>query len=214
MLHAIQLFQLRYDQGRPAAADALLTRVVDGTPELLTLRAALGVLRLATGRPAAAATILDELAGRDLGELAVEVSAMVTYCFSALIATGLDDRPRCAQVHRLLAPHAEQIAVWAVGLGIGSVAHHLGRLAAAAGDLDEADGHFAAAVRLEQRAGGRIWLARTHLEWAGVLLARRRPGDVDRAHALLADARSAARELRLRWIHRRAQEVAAGRLRT
>jgi hypothetical protein len=50
-------------------------------------------------------------------------------------------------------------------------------------------------------------LARTRLEWARMLLARRRPEDADRARDLLDPALATARELGLGNVERRAVEL-------
>ncbi|NMO92702.1 hypothetical protein [Actinomycetospora sp. TBRC 11914] len=61
----------------------------------------------------------------------------------------------------MLGPYPEQIAVWAVGLGVGSVASRLGRLAALRGDAEGARRHRAQALEIEERAQAPTWLART-----------------------------------------------------
>jgi hypothetical protein len=55
--------------------------------------------------------------------------------------------------------------------------------------------------------GAPTWLARTHLEWARMLLMRRQPGDVERARELLGQALATARELGLGTVERRAVEL-------
>lgn len=208
LYEAIQLFQLRYDQGRVGEAETVLTRVIAAAPELPALRAALAVLHSELGRVASARSLFDELAGAGFADLPVEASTMVAWCLCTVVGCTLGDPARAAQLHGLLVPYPDQIAVWAVGLGVGSVAHHLGRLAFALGDLDEADARFAAAADLERRVGGRTWLARTELEWARALLARGGRGDVDHAHHLLAGAAGTARELGLDAVRRRVAELA------
>jgi hypothetical protein len=52
-------------------------------------------------------------------------------------------------------------------------------------------------VTTHERLAAPAWLARTRLEWARMLLTRRRPGDTDRARELLNQALPVARELGL-----------------
>jgi len=85
-----------------------------------------------------------------------------------------------------------------------SVARHLGLLATTLGRYDEADTRFAAAAAIHHRIGAPHWLARTRLEWAHMLVARQQPGDEERARQLLRQALTAARELRLANVERRA----------
>src|SRR5262249_16135258 len=69
---------------------------------------------------------------------------------------------------------------------LGSAHRHLGLLAATEGDLERAAAHFEAALAMNARLGARPALARTQRDFARLLLARNRPGDVERAIALRA----------------------------
>ncbi|MDT7746147.1 MAG: hypothetical protein QOE59_5225, partial [Actinomycetota bacterium] len=112
-------------------------------------------------RPDEAAALVDGLAPPDIGDLTVEASTMVTWVLCADVASDLGDRARAAQLVRVLAPYPDQIAVWAVGLGVGSVASRLGRLAGLLGDQEAARVHRARALEIEERAAAPTWLART-----------------------------------------------------
>ncbi|MGH8972578.1 MAG: hypothetical protein ACRD0C_05180 [Acidimicrobiia bacterium] len=96
--------------------------------------------------------------------------------------------------------------MFAVGTASGSVAHYLGVLATTTGDFDEAAARFAAAA-VHERIGAPTWLARTRLEWARMLLTRRRSGDGEQAREILGQALDAARDLGLRTVERRAVEL-------
>jgi DNA-binding SARP family transcriptional activator len=161
LYHAIQLFQLCRDQGRVADAEEVVRQVVAGSPELPSIHAALAVLCAESGRPDEAAALVDGLAPPDIGDLTVEASTMVTWVLCADVASDLGDRARAAQLVRVLAPYPDQIAVWAVGLGVGSVASRLGRLAGLLGDQEAARVHRARALEIEERAAAPTWLART-----------------------------------------------------
>jgi hypothetical protein len=128
----------------------------------------------------------------------------VAYCFCARLAVRLDDPGRAAQLHRLLAPYPDQIAVWAVGLGIGSVSYYLGLLALCMDALDEALARFAAAAAIDQRVGAPTWLTQTRMGWARALLTRRAPGDAEQADHLLEQTLFDARRLELPGVERRA----------
>jgi tetratricopeptide (TPR) repeat protein len=92
----------------------------------------------------------------------------------------------------------------------GAVDRYLGMLAATLGRGDEAERHFAAAAAVHARLGAPAWLARTHVEWARMLLRRRRNGDGERAAAYLASALRAAREIGLPTVERQAAALLAG----
>jgi DNA-binding SARP family transcriptional activator len=166
LYHAIQLFQLRRDQCRVADAEDVVRQVVAGSPELPSIHAALAVLCAESGRPDEAAALVEALAPPDLGDLTVEASTMVTWVLCADMVVELGDRRRAEQLARVLAPYPEQIAMWAVGLGVGSVASRLGRLAALLGEAELARAHLARAEEIEERAQAPTWLARTRASWA------------------------------------------------
>ena len=139
----------------------------------------------------------DALRTRPNAPLLIDCSG-VDYCDGAGIALLYD----------LLLPYAQRVSgqgiVW-----IGAVAHYLGLLARTLGDTAGAEAHFADAAAIHQRIDAPIWLARTRLEWARMLLARRHPGDAERARQLLGDALAPARELGLGNVERRAVALLA-----
>jgi len=211
---AIQLFQLCYEQGRPDDAEETVRTVVAASPELPSIHMALALLHAEQGRPDDARALFDGVARAGFDALPVEASTMVAWTFAADLAASLDDRERAAQLHPLLEPYPEQVAVWAVGLGTGSVSHRLGRLARTLGELDHADAHYAVAAAVEERAGAPTWLARTRLEWAQVLLERGRPADRDGAAELLRLCRTTAAATGLRRVAERAERLAAAERRS
>jgi DNA-binding NarL/FixJ family response regulator len=76
----------------------------------------------------------------------------------------------------------------------GVADRHLGMLAATMHDWERAELHFEAALRLNGRMQVVTWLAHTRYEHARMLLARRQPGDAERASDLLEHVhRTAAR---------------------
>jgi class 3 adenylate cyclase len=113
-----------------------------------------------------------------------------------------------APLRSAMAPYADQllIAGFAGWIG-GSVSLYLAMLAATAGDFLQADTEFAAAAATHERIRAPMWLARTHVEWARMLLARAEPGDRDRAGDLLRPAIATARALGLARIEREAVDL-------
>jgi class 3 adenylate cyclase len=123
----------------------------------------------------------------------------------AYLCARLGDAGRAPILHGMLEPYADRVVTIAQGsLVTGSVTLYLGMLATTLGNFDEAEGRFAAAADTHTRIGARIWLARTRLEWARMLLARREPGDAERARHLLSQALVTARELGATTVERRA----------
>jgi len=71
----------------------------------------------------------------------------------------------------------------------------------------EAEARFSYAEATHERIGAPAWLARTRLEWARMLLARKGSGDTERARTLLAQGLATARELGLGGVERQAVAV-------
>jgi hypothetical protein len=89
------------------------------------------------------------------------------------------------------------------------VDRYLGALAATVGDGEAADAHFAAAVALEESAGGPALAVRTRLAHARAV-AQDPAGDRRRAEALLDAAEASATDLGLPGALAEAQAVRAG----
>jgi hypothetical protein len=60
---------------------------------------------------------------------------------------------------------------------------------------EDAEAHFEAALAMNARMRARPWLAHTQRDFAAMLRDRARPHDLERAWRVLADARTAYREL-------------------
>jgi hypothetical protein len=77
------------------------------------------------------------------------------------------------------------------------------------GDWSTAEGHFEAALALEERMKAWPWLAHTRCEYAAVLLARGRPQDRVRAGELRGMALAAADRLGMARLRRRILSIDA-----
>jgi tetratricopeptide (TPR) repeat protein len=132
----------------------------------------------------------------------------VMYFLAALAPASVElgDVELAAALYERLLPHRDEVVLGQV-TALGPVAHFLGVLAAALGRFDDADEHFAAAVAFAARTGARGLVTRTHLEWAGSLLAR---GEVARGREQAAAAQDAAAELDLPALADRATVLLAG----
>jgi hypothetical protein len=75
---------------------------------------------------------------------------------------------------------------------------------------DDAERHFDDALAMNARMGAAPYVALTQQAYAAMLLVRRRPDDVARARALLAEAESAATALGMQVLARDAGAAAAG----
>jgi DNA-binding SARP family transcriptional activator len=190
--HAVQLVFLRWLEGRTEAFEDLLERKIaegDGSyqwPRLLPLAYA------PQGREREARRDLEGIAGTGFagqeGAGAGTVLALVTGC--VLLGQG----GYAASLYELLSPwqgwHLQNVAVY-----LGSADHHLGMLAATAGNWRAAERHLRTAMVAHHALGARPWEALTQQAYAGMLRGRRGPGDLTRADRLDAGAHAAAAAL-------------------
>ncbi len=93
------------------------------------------------------------------------------------------------------------------GSALGPVSHYLGGLATVLGRYEEADAYFAQSAEMSRRMGAKFFAARTDLLWGRMLAERGGPGDAERAHDLLVEARRAAVEHGYGNVERRAGEM-------
>jgi hypothetical protein len=116
------------------------------------------------------------------------------------------------RAERLEAGEEDRLAPWHAQVDFvmnGSVALSLGLLTGTLGRLEDADAFFAEAEAKHECIRAPYWLAVTRVDRARMLLGRDRPGDSDRAFALLAQARDAAREYGFAGVERRAAALLA-----
>jgi tetratricopeptide (TPR) repeat protein len=158
--------------------------------------------RLEEGRRHFEAAMTNDLKDlpRDYAELWIPVNASAA-------CVQLGDRERAPLLRALIEPYADRFVdngpAWA-----GAAAHYLGRLACLLDDHDEADERFGAAARSYERIGAPAWLVHARMDWAEMLRARRRTGDLGHADQLLRRAAGAARELGLHRIQSRIDGLA------
>jgi hypothetical protein len=126
----------------------------------------------------------------------------------AVVCSRLRVLERAGELYELLAPFSGQIAA-APAMVFGSFASALGTLATTLERYEEAEDHFAAAAEIEERLGAPLFLARTHASWAGALIARGRPEDLNRAQTMLEQAEDTARHLGAEGITREITECRA-----
>jgi tetratricopeptide (TPR) repeat protein len=201
---AAQLFLVRLEQGRLGELEELLAETVAAFRGHPAARACLALLLCELDRPDEAIEHYELLAADNFTTVPRDVTWMLAVSQFAAVAASLGDRARARVLFDLLAPYAGQLILNTSGGAPGAVTHYLAQLATTFGDCDEAESRFAAAATTHERIGAPIWLARTRLEWARMLLSRPRPGDTERARELLGQALATARELRLANVEGRA----------
>jgi predicted ATPase/class 3 adenylate cyclase len=163
------------------------------------MTAGYAMISLQTGQTERAGRLFDELVETDFAHPTNNVAWLHFHGFCAILCARLGRRDTVPLLTSRLEPWADQLIQAAfAGWVYGPVAFHLGLLATTAGEWEEAEEYFAAAAATQERIAAPIWLARTRLEWARMLLARNHPNDAQRAHDLLGQALGTARERGLR----------------
>jgi hypothetical protein len=195
---------IRYEQGRLGELVGLLRDTADRLSTVPFFRAMLALAYCELDQPTAARAALAPLLEQgDVGDLVFDYFAVPTAAVLATLCAELAYTPEASALVAVIAPYGNQIASNPM-LWLGSFSHHLGLLAFTVGDFDEADSRFACAATAHDDLGAPVWLARTRLEWARMLLTRGRPGDAERARELLGEALDTARGLGLTNVERRA----------
>jgi hypothetical protein len=203
MAFALERFQARFEQGRLDEAGEVLDEAVPPgrrLPLVDSLRALLAceLDDEDTARSLVAGFAADCFAGVQFNNLWV-----TTLANAAAVSARLADTEWADCLYGLLQPFAGQLPL-SLGVAYGSVDHYEGLLATTLGRFVEAEQHFISAADLHTRIGAPVWLARTRLGWAAMLLTRRGAGDDERAGGLLGQAIGSARELGLVTVERRA----------
>ena len=201
---AAQLSLIRFEQDRLDEAESLITEAIAGLAarhgRVTFLEALLAVAHCGVGREEAAAAVLDRLAAEPPP---LDFYWLTAAAHWATAAAHLADTAQCRRLYDMLAPYGDR-AIAYILFPAPSVAHHLGLLATTLGRFEEAEHHFRSAEEIHGRVGSPVYLARTRLECARMLLARRTAADADGARDLLRQVLATARELGLANIERRA----------
>jgi class 3 adenylate cyclase/tetratricopeptide (TPR) repeat protein len=199
----VHLFLVRFEQDRLGELEERYASLVAALPGVPGLRAYMALLLCELDRPDEAAVHYELLAAENFTALPEDTVWMLAVPHCAAVCAALGDRPRAQVLFDMLVPYAGQVILSAGG-ALGAVVHHLAVLATTFGDFDEAERRFSEAAATHERIGAPIWLARTRLEWARMLLTRARPGDAEQARDLLGQALAAARQLGSANVERRA----------
>jgi tetratricopeptide (TPR) repeat protein len=200
-----QMFWIRYDQGQLDELVEPMARAAGrADPDPLTV-AAFVVLLCELGRHDEARPLFDHLMADDLARLPLNIAALFGLTLAAEASAAVGHTRGAALLRQRLAPH-EGLVAHVASAATGCVDHFLGLTAATLEDLDEAEAYFAAAERIHRRMGAPGWLARTQLEQARLLIARRQP---ERAREVLRRVVATAGDLGLAAVERRARALLA-----
>ena len=204
--YSLQIFVLRRQQGRLGEVLPVLRGLVGSVPRESLWQPGLALIcaELELHEPAREA--YEALAAGDFAGIARDSMWLTNVVFAAEVCARLGDRPRAATLYRLLEPYAGRNVVTGTNIAcFGAVDRYRGMLAALASDDARAAAYFAAAVALDERGGGRPWLAHSRFEWARWLAGR--GGDAAAAKVQLDAALALVRELGMAGLARRCEAL-------
>ena len=194
--YGVQLFTLRREQGRLDEARPLVEAVASMGQEGETWRPALAVLYAELGLLDDAARELSHLMADDLAGVARDGLYAASLSYLADTAVALGDVSAAEVLYRELLPYRHLVVqVGHFLAAYGSADRYLGELAVLAGRSRDAETHFEAALRLDQRARMPVWSAHSQLAYGRFFASRGQTGDHDRAMGLLSSAAETARTL-------------------
>ena len=182
---------------------------IGSSPASLSFRCGMAFFAAGSGREAEAREHLEHVAAHGLDRMPFDVNWLETVGTLGEACAMLGDADRAAQLYGLLLPYEgrlEPVAGRAL-VSWGAVDRHLGAIAAAMSRWGDAERHFEAALRENERLGFRPWLAWTRYQYAQMLAGGDAPGARERAGELLTGAAELASELRLDGLQRRIAEL-------
>src|SRR5262245_44769500 len=207
----IHLFYVRREQDRAAELAPQIAALGEGHAFLPSWRYGLAFVRFVVGEHEAAARDLAALGTERYTDLPRDGNWLQAIVNLAEVACGVDDADNAKHLYRLLRSHGKRAAVIGSAVCLGSVERYLGMLAVTLGRLDAAAAHFEAALAAHVRLDAPVYRAHTAFAYARLLRRRAKPGDAERATALLADAHHTAEALGMVALLRemRAQDAAS-----
>jgi class 3 adenylate cyclase/tetratricopeptide (TPR) repeat protein len=204
--YAGQLINIRFEQGRLHELEPLIAQQVEANPGIPAFRGALTLARSEAAMGEEALEVLAVDCATEFSEIDYDSNWLVGIAIYAEACGKLGDRDAAAKLHRLLAPWREQVAFNSATTW-GLVERLLGNLDRVLGRYDEAEHELVRASERYEQMGAPIWLARTRLDMARLLLER--GGEQTRAPQLLEQAVGTARDLGCAGIERHAVELLA-----
>jgi DNA-binding SARP family transcriptional activator len=204
--YAMQLYQVRAEQGRAGELRDLLQAVAEDLPARPLFRCALARLDCEADRDAEARHRFEELAVNEFEVVPLDQEWLLSLAFLGDVCVLLGDEQRAEVLYDKLLPFADKLATDVHEGSTGAVARSLGLLADVLGRHDDAVGHLAAAIEINLRVAAKIWVARSQADLAEVHL---RAGDRSAAGPLLDAAAATARELGLVVLGERAARARA-----
>jgi tetratricopeptide (TPR) repeat protein len=191
-----QMFHLHGETGRLDEIKPLVAAMVDQNPGLAAFRAALAYTHASLGELDDARRHFEVLAADDFDGVPRDLLWPASLGLMSEACVLLDDRIRAGALSGLFRRHAGLLVVAAGGSHcMGAVDRYLGMLASTDRRWAAAEGHFDAALELEEGLGSEPLTARTRHWYGRMLLARDGPGDRSKASELFSRSLETAERL-------------------
>jgi class 3 adenylate cyclase/tetratricopeptide (TPR) repeat protein len=194
----LQMFTLRREHGRLKEIEPAVKYFLQQHTAAAAWRPGLALIYSELGRTREAREAFEQLARNDFADLPRDALWMGCMTYLVEVCTFLVDKVRAATLYKILLPFAgRNVVIGNAESCYGALSRYLGTLATTLERWDDAARHFEDALAMNTRMDARPWLARTQEQYATMFLARRYPGDRDKATSLLDAALATARELEM-----------------
>jgi class 3 adenylate cyclase/tetratricopeptide (TPR) repeat protein len=210
VIYASQLWAIRRAQGRLEELEARIPAASARQTSTIIFRAQAATVLHGVQRVKEARRLLESDADRAFAAVPRDVHWLPGITTYAQLCVELDAREAAGALYEQLLPCRGQIP-YIHGTVNGDVAMYLGLLATTLGRYDDAEVHFVEAHAMHERIGAPYWLAVTRVDWAKMLRRRARPGDRERARAMLDQALATAREYGFGGVERQTMQLLAQR---
>ena len=200
------MFNIRREQGRLAEVEESVHGFIAMYPAVPAWRCSLALMHLELGREEEARAEFEALAAAGFDALPRDAQWLIAMTLLAEVCGRLGDAAHAAELYEPLLPYAgRNVIVGRAATCNGSASRPLGILAAMQGEWSRAERHFEDALAMQEAMGARPLVARTHVSWAEMELAR---GEVAAARERLAEAIVLADALGMAALGARARSLA------
>ena len=198
-IYRVQKPMILAEQADPEQLDEAVRLAREGSdahPDIPAWRALLAFTEARADRHEDARADLEAAAGDGFAGVPRDAVFLVALTHAADAAAIIGHRELAAILRRLLEPYADRWVVIDRGLACkGSTERLIGLLDGVLGDVESSVERLDRALTRHVRTGAHAFAARTRRELAAALLARRHPGDAERAAGLLGEAETEAHRL-------------------
>ncbi len=193
LAYGAQLLEIRRHQGRLGEIVDFLAAVERDDAAAIGFRQLVGAIYAEVGRLDDARAFLEVDLATGFTDIARDQAWLTIVGCCATTATALQSAEACGFLYDLLLPYEDRVAAVYTTTS-GSLARHLGGLAAMLGRDVEAEAHFTVALATNEKIRAPYWIALTCLDFADLLSTRKAPGDIARAEDLITRATRVAED--------------------